>query len=156
MAAQWTSEARALKHNAIVIGWYFDKFDKVQAACLHRFDCFLWCHPQLCFRTSRFSKDRRLVARAFVPIDDCKLTVRCQCASNRLGKPNAIRNAVKGIGHENKVRRSSQLVDIVSITCNEPAIGYTAFLEAMFRNLQQAGIDVDCRYLPSDFCHLKS
>src|SRR5262245_12413367 len=155
MAPQRTSRARSLKDNTIVIGWQFDDLAELQSACLARFDCVFGRHSQLCRRTSWFSKNGRLVPRTFMPIDDCKPAICFQRRSHSLRKPSAVRNAMKGIRHENEVCRSSQLRNVVSITRDKLTVNYSAFHEPMPRNFQQCRINVDCQNVPRDFCYLK-
>src|SRR5215472_4670182 len=133
-AAKSTSCARAPKDHTIVVRRYFNDLNKLQVTYLNRFNCFLRCHPQFCLWATRFSEYRRFLAWTFVPIDDCKLAVRFQCCADSLGKSIAIWNAMKSVRHKNKVRWSSQLGNIVSITQNEFAITYTTFHEAILSN----------------------
>src|SRR6185437_15982974 len=122
-----TSCAGTLKHNAIVIGWNFDNFYEFQAASHHRLNRVFWRHSQFCFWASRLSKDGRLLARALVPIDDCKIAICFQCCLYSLSQSWAIRDAMKCICQKNKVRWSGQFGNVVCVTSNEIAICYSIF-----------------------------
>src|SRR5215470_13016939 len=93
VAAQQASRARTSKDNTIMVRRYFDHFGQLQSARRHRFDGFLWCHPQLCLRASWFAKYGRFLTRTVMPIDYCKLAVWFQCRSDSFRKSSAIWNA---------------------------------------------------------------
>src|SRR5262249_25716846 len=128
------SRARTAKNDTIVIGRYFDQLGELQPASLHRFNRFFGRHSQFSLRASWFAKNGRLVARSFVPIDDCKQTIWFQCGPHSLGKPSAVGNTMEGIRQKNKIGRSSQLRDVIGVTRDELAIVYIAFKKAMFRH----------------------
>src|SRR5262249_34468548 len=134
---------------------YFDLFPQLQPASFHPTDPFLPWHPQLCLRAAWLSKNRRLVARALMPIDDSKQTVCFECAGHRLRKARSVRNTVKGVRQKNKIDRASEPRNIVGVTGNKLTIRQPAFYEPVSRNFQQARININCGNMLCSFGNLK-
>src|SRR5262249_42383613 len=104
---------------------------------------------------SWFSKNRRFIAWAFVPIDDYKPPICFECAAHGLRKANAVRNAVEGIRQENKIGRVSKRRNIVSVTSDKFTIGQSFFHEPMSSDFYQARVNVDCENMLRGFGYLK-
>jgi hypothetical protein len=88
-------------------------------------------------------------------VNDGKVTIWLEGFAHSLRQSGPVRNAVKGIRHEDKVDQSCrELCQIVSITHYEIAISYAALVETVARHLEQIAVNINRDDVMRDFGNL--
>ncbi len=91
-----------------------------------------------------------------MPIDDGELADFIERITDGVGQPWPIRDTMKCIRHENKIRRlPNQVGQFVGIARHIVAIHNTILIQPMTRNFEQARVNVDCDDLTCDFGDLQ-
>src|SRR5262249_42915363 len=123
-----------LEYGAVMIGRDFHEFHKCQGTPLDSADRFLRREAQFRFRTARFPKDRRLLARPSMPIYDRQPAARLQSVVHRARQPWPVGTAVEGVRHEYEIDLCArERGDVVGVSVHELAIRYAAFRKPMAR-----------------------
>src|SRR5215475_6538987 len=128
---------RALKHNPIMIWGHLDNLREFKTARFDSLDCLLRRHSQFRHWPTRFAQDCRLLARTLMPVNDGKVAGRLERLAHSLRQSGPIRNAMKGICHEDKINGpASKFCNVVSVARHEIAIRHAVLVAAMARHLQ--------------------
>src|SRR5262245_66461688 len=90
-----------------------------------------------------------------MPIDDCKAAIGFQCGSHSFRQSSALRNTMKRVCQENKVRWCSQFSNAVSVARYEIAIRYPVFGQPMACDLKQIRININRAYVSCDLANLQ-
>src|SRR5262249_22480043 len=147
---------RAFKYSGIMMRWQVDKARECEAPRFDGLDCLLRRHSQFRLWSARFAQNRRLLTWTPMPVNDGKVAGWLERLAHCLRQSRPIRNAVKGIGHEDKVNAPPRkFCNVISIARYEIAIRHAVLAATMARHLQKIAVDVDCSDVTGDFGNLQ-